>query len=540
MHPTIEAEFSLRESHHRGYPTRVFEQLPQFLAQHFSKLSEHEAAEFVVTEQRRWTFGDVRRAAGGIARLLNGRGIEPGDRVALALPNSAEWIASFIAVSSIGAVPALINPRSAPEELKHCVESIDCRTWLASEHPPAPHTLNTPEVSWLDLQQAIDNASDEPLPVVTRSSEDEALILFTSGTTGRAKAASLTHESVLTALKTIQYSSALIAAQMAEKYGMDYDDIVALRPPPVTLLMFPLFHVSGCHAVFLNNLLQGGRIVLLSRWDPQRALDLIESEKITAFPGVPTMYWDLLGAQSESPRDISSLTNVSVGGQATPATLLSTINERLPQTVMGTGYGMTETNGTVTLLVGEDFSAQPSAVGRAVSTMDLEIRDEHGTALPIGEPGEVCVRGTALMSGYVNVDGSPFDEHGWFATGDIGVLSDEGILSIVDRKTDMVISGGENIYCAEVERAIDQHPAIRESAAYGEPDERLGERVVAVACLEEGADVGHEEVLASLDVHLARYKLPKRLTLTREPLPRNPSGKIVKALVRELVEGEQV
>jgi acyl-CoA synthetase (AMP-forming)/AMP-acid ligase II len=359
--------------------------------------------------------------------------------------------------------------------------------------------------------------------------------MFTSGTTGRPKGACLTHLGILTALKTIEYSSAIIGAQLAAKYGIDLRTLAANRPQPCTLLMFPLFHVSGCYSVFLSNLLQGGKIVMMPRWDVEQAMQHIQSEQVTTFPGVPTMYWDLLNHADRDQFDLRSLASLSVAGQSTPLTLLQSIHEAFPAAVVGCGYGMTETNGPVSMIIGEDLLAAPNSVGRAVATSEIKLRKDDGNWAAQGQRGEVCVRGAIVMKGYDNQDEAnrkAFSD-GWFATGDIGVFDDQERLQIVDRATEMVISAGENIYCAEVERVIDQAPDVIEVATIGAADERLGEKLIAFIRTREESDQTVESILDAASDQLASYKLPAETFLVDEPLPRNATGKILKIELRE-------
>ena len=423
-----EDQFALTETEVRGVPCRVFANTPAHLAELFSALDTFADRELVVDEQRRFTYGHIRDAAARIAHHLIGQDIQAGDRVAIVLPNSAEWIACFIACVSIGAVPALVNARGAADEIRHCVESTSCKAWLSherAEHVEVDEAVT--HIQWRTISALMQGSERLALPAITRQHDDEAILMFTSGTTGRAKAAILTHLGVLTSLKSVQYSGVLIASDMAKKYGIPLEQLLEMRPPAVTLLMFPLFHVSGCHAVFLSNLTQGGKLVLMRRWDPTNALAVIEQESVTGFPAVPTMYWDLLKeAQASGAGLPGSLSNLSVGGQATPRALLDAVVTDFPQAVIGTGYGMTEANGAVSMAVGEAFLNKPHATGRPVPTIDVQIRDDSGSALPANGEGEIHVRGATLMAGYANADGPYFDDEGWFATGDIGYLDEQG------------------------------------------------------------------------------------------------------------------
>lgn len=525
------AAFRIREKPRGGHKVRVFADNHACLSQVFKRLETYGEREFIVHEDVRLTFAESRTQAARLAHhLVSERAIEPGDRIGLVLPNSPEWMLSFIAISAIGAVPALINARAGADEVNHCLSSTDCRLCI--------HQRNdlTTEISVLTLaetQRILSGRADHPLPETPRGPDDEALLMFTSGTTGLPKGASLSHEGVLTALKTIEYSGALIAKGMAEAFGIDYGTLAEMRPPPVNLLIFPLFHVSGCHAVFLTSLLQGGKVVLMARWNAEEAVALMAREKVTAFPAVPTMHRDLLRLESLAEHDLSSLTSLSVGGQATPPALLADIHRAFPSAVMGTGYGMTESNGTVTLMIGSEFIDNPRSAGRPVSTVDVEVRDDQGRALPANATGELHIRGSTLMTAYANSEQDAFDADGWFATGDLGYLDEDGLVYIVDRKTDMVISGGENIYCAEVERVLDQHPNVRESAAFGLPDERLGEKLVATVVPHADGDLTEAELIDHCVSRLAKHKAPKQVRIQRRPLPRNASGKTIKAQVKQ-------
>lgn len=527
--PTIEEQFALAEKVIDGRTYLDFAENHQYLAQMFTCFDTHADAELAVYEDERLTYGDVAAAAGRLAaRLTATHGIKPGDRIGLALPNSPDWIIAFVAISSVGAIPALINPRASDDELAHCLNSTGCSFCFANRTLP----VDLPALGMRETWQLDDTA--HPLPSVARLGSDVALLMFTSGTTGKPKAATLTHQGLLSSMKTIQYSSAIIASQMADKYGISYETLVQMRPPPVTLLIFPLFHVSGCQAVFLSALTQGGKLVLMRRWDAEQALELMAAEKVTSFPGVPTMHWDVLRLNKHHEYDLSSLSTMSVGGQGTAPALLEAIHDAFPNAILGTGYGMTECNGTVTLTIGESFLNNPRSAGKLVETVKGEIRDEQGQALPTGEIGEIHVRGPSLMSGYANHDNEGvFDDDGWLATGDVGYFDDEGYIYIVDRRTDMVISGGENIYCAEVEQAIERHPAVDECAAVGMADDRLGEQLAVAVRLLPDARLTEAQLLDHCGTSLTRHKLPRQVFFTTAPLPRNASGKLIKRQIKE-------
>ena len=531
LNEAIETEYKLVERVIRGRSYRDFEENFDCLNQIFRYLDEFGANDFVVADGERITYGQFQTMAASLAdSLADGYQVRAGNRVALAYPNSIEWVLSFTALVSLGAVPVLVNARASDDELRYCIASTRCLLLLGDQ------STDTQSISSQQARSLAIRKPDSTLPDVTRAGDDEALLMFTSGTTGRPKAAILTNQGVLTSLKTIRYSGALIADQMARRYNIDYETLISMRPPPVTLLVFPLFHVSGCHAVFLSGMMQGGKLVLLPRWDATEALRLIEQEKVTSFPGVPTMHWDILHNEQRSSFDLSSITSLSVGGQATPPSLLEAIQTEFPGAVLGSGYGMTEANGTVTLIIGEDFIANPGSVGRMIATFDGEIRDATGATLAAGEVGEIFVRGASLMADYANHDARVIDENGWFATGDAGYFDENANLYIVDRLTDMVISGGENIYCAEVERVLGIHPGVTECAAFGIPDERLGEQLVAVAVVNDSATTGAEDLLTHCADGLAGYKVPKALYVQTAELPKNATGKLLKREIKSQFE----
>jgi acyl-CoA synthetase (AMP-forming)/AMP-acid ligase II len=296
--------------------------------------------------------------------------------------------------------------------------------------------------------------------------------------------------------------------------------------------VFPLFHISGLGSGFLSPLLAGGKIVIMRRWDVQDALALIARERITTLTAVPTMLWDLLNKAQLGNSDISSLGNVSSGGQGLPLNLLAAVQQALPAAYLGTGFGLTETAGAIAMAMGGDFLRKPASAGRVLALAEVRVHDADGAILPRGSTGEIAVRGPMVMAGYWNraaETAEVLSADGWFRTGDIGYVDEEDYVFIVDRKKDMVISGGENIYCAEVERVISLLPDVTEVAAFGLPDPRLGERLVAMIT---GTGVTEAAVQAHVATQLAAYKAPARIVFTTQALPRNAVGKIDKIKLR--------
>ena len=544
------APFEFQTVEVAGVSCRVFKQTPACLSTLFENLEAFADMTMVVYEGRRLSYADVTTQAATLAaHLAKEHNIGRGSHVAIAMRNSPEWIVSFIAVTSLGAVAVLINSHSKADEITYCLTSTDCTLALCDQRcasglddgPAASIEKLTTEVPEGDqlgsgsLDRILQQASDSALTTTPCDPDDTALILFTSGTTGRPKGAQLTHRGVMTALKTNQYASAIIGAKMAARLGIDLATLAANRPQSSTLLMFPLFHVSGCHSVLLAGLTQGGKVVLMRRWDAERALQLIESEKVTMFPGVPTMHWDVLQVENRDKYDLTSMTSMSIAGQATPIPLLEAIQSAFPNAVVGSGYGLTETNGAVAFAIGDDFLSAPTSAGRVLDTAEVRLRRDDGSWADAGETGEICIRSATVMSGYFNQPNANTESfhEGWFRTGDVGMLDEDKRIYIVDRQTDMVISAGENIYCAEVERVLGEIPAILEAATFGVPDDRLGEKLVAQVRLRDDETLSSDEIGTFLGKQLAAYKVPKVIRMTDRPLPRNAAGKVLKGEIRE-------
>ena len=546
--------FELIDSVVRGVRCRTFRNAPRCLSQLYAAARAHEGKVLAVMDGARLTYSEVLGDAAALAWQLAVSGVGRGTHVGIAMRNRPEWLIAFIAITSLGAVPVLVNSRGAAAELAYSLSYTRCRHLLTDERcaallasEPVAATLEAivagavpPALPrWQSYARIIAEAASQALPVTDRAAEDPALIMFTSGTTGEPKGAVLSHVGLLTALMANQLSGALLGARMATQLGMDLATLARHAPQPCTLLVLPLFHTSGCLSVFLTTLARGGKIVFLPRWNVTRALELVQQERVTALPAVPTMLWDVLQAPDLEHFDTSSLVSLGTGGQALPRNLLQAIHARFPRAVLGTGYGMTETNGMVSLAVGEEFLRHPDSAGRPLATAEVRILGEDDRELAPGELGEVCVRSAQNMIGYwerPQEDAAIF-RGGWLHTGDIGFIDADDFLHIVSRKTDMIISGGENIYCAEVERVLTQHPQVLEAATFGLPDERLGEKLLAVVVARPGASLDHVQLRDFCSTRLAQYKVPQEWCFDPGPLERTATGKVMKAQVRERLCG---
>lgn len=474
--------------------------------------------------------------------------ITRGDRVAIAMRNRAEWLVAFLAVMKAGGVAVLVNSRGSGPELLAMLEDVDPAVVLADSERAAAIRESGFKGRVLDLTRPFDAeelarriAEPMPDPGVAKPT-DPCAILFTSGTTGRVKGAVLSHRNVITGLMTTQMSGMVVLGNMAAQMGTTTEALIAQMPQQASLLVYPLFHISGLGSGFLSPFLGGGKVVIMRRWDAEEAARLIAAEQISMFSAVPTMLWDILHRARIEGTSLASLRNIGCGGQALPVNLVEEVHALCPHAQIGTGYGMTECSGAIAQAVGPEFMARPAAAGRRLSMVDVRIEGPDGEILPPGETGEIVVRGAQVMSGYWNRPedtAAVLTADGWLRTGDVGIVDDDDYVFIVDRKKDMVISGGENIYCAEVERVLGTIPGLTECAAFGLPDERLGERLVAVVI---APDIDEAGVIEWVAARLARYKAPTRVALTTTTLPRNALGKVDKIALRKMwpaLSGEQ-
>ncbi len=533
--------FEILETEVSGVPTKVFAGTPPNIRALFA-LAAARTDDFLVydgPEFERWPMPKVLEQAGQIGHaLMNEFGVAKGDRVALAMRNYPEWITSYVAITSIGAVVVPLNAWWQKEELHFALVDSGSKVVLvdaerlerleAAEDTGAQIiTVRCAESSQPRLEDAL--VEGATMPEVDIDPDDDISILYTSGTTGNPKGAVSTHRAVLSALLAFAARGAVASVRAPEPAD------APPAPASCFILAVPLFHVTGLVPVMLGSFVSGSKLVIMHRWDAGRALELIESERVTNFVGVPTMSWDLLEHPAFDSTDTSSLRSVGGGGAPMPPELVKRIEDNFPNGRPGLGYGMTETNAYGPQNSGDDFVSHPTSTGRAVPIMEVRVADPEGNPLPVGETGEIWFRGPNLIRGYWNRPEATAETivDGWLRSGDIGRIDDEGFVYVSDRAKDMVLRAGENVYSAEVEAAIYEHPAVYEAAVYGLPHERLGEEVAAHIMTKESVTV--EEIQAFVGERLAKFKVPTHITLVDKPLPRNASGKILKRELRDSV-----
>jgi len=536
----------------RGVPTSVFRHAPRSLRDVFAVARGYGDETFLVYEDERWSFADVMARVDALGALLvEGYGVAPGDRVAIGMRNYPEWVVAFAAITSVGAISVSLNAWWTDDELGWALE--DCgASVLIADRERVERTAHAAaklgvRVLGVRLGDAAAPGADRweealplgsPLPAVDIDPDDDATILYTSGTTGRPKGAVSTHRAVVQALLGYACRAAVDRLRRAPEPGAD-DAPAAPAGRPSFILIVPLFHVTGAVPVMLSCFATGLKLVIMYKWDPERALELIERERVTNFVGVPTQSWDLLQSPRFGDVDTSSLVAVGGGGAPAPPELVRRVSTSFAKASPNIGYGMTETNAYGPQNGGADYLSHPTSTGRATPILSIEIRDEMGEPVPVGERGEIWFKGPNLIRGYWNRPEATAETivDGWLRTGDIGRLDDEGFVYVEDRAKDIVIRAGENVYCAEVEGAIYEHPAVHEAAVFGVPHERLGEEVAAVVVRRPGVPVTVEEVQEHVGARLAGFKVPSRVEIWTDPLPRNPAGKVLKRDLRETLTG---
>ena len=546
------APFEIADAEVLGQQSKIFVNLPPTLRALFDMIRERPADDvFIVFEDERWTNAEVLASIDQIATVLVERyGVAKGDRVAIDMRNFPEWITAFGAATSIGAIAVSVNAWWTGPEIEFGLVDAGAKVFVTDRErvDRIGDRLAALGIRGLvvraegELPPGCDHLADvitpgATLPAAEIAPDDDATILFTSGTTGVPKGAVSTNRAVLSGL----FSFACRTTVEAIRWAPDTPPDPATAPapiPPCFILTVPLFHVTGCVPVMLGAIATGARLVMMHKWDALRALQLIEREKVTNFIGVPTMSQDLISHPDFEKYDTSSLKNVGGGGAPMAPELVRKIEgsfggKASPQL----GYGLTETNGYGPGNTGPDYIAKPSSTGRVVPIMAVKVVNPNDEELPNGEVGEVCLSGPMLIRGYWNRPEATAEtiRNGWLHTGDLGYIDDEGFVYVVDRIKDMVLRGGENVYCSEVEAAIFEHESIHEVAVFGLPHERLGEEVVAAVQPAAGKTLDTDELTAFLAQRLAPFKIPTQWFVREEPLPRGATGKILKREIRDRI-----
>lgn len=540
------ADFETVLTQVRGRDVRVYRNAPATLAEVFGRAASWGDAAALTYEGRTVTWAQyadqVARVAGA---LVSQHGVRRGDRVAIAMRNYPEWALAFAAVTSLGAVAVPLNSWWTGEELAYVLADCDAtvlfadgeRARLVAEQRARVPLLRTvveaePEPRWGDVawaQLAAGPAADLAAAAAAIAADDDATIMYTSGTTGRPKGVVATHRAHLTGLMNILYQGALHAAVNKARE----EPVRPVRTPARALVGGPLFHISNLPKLYVAAW-RGHHLVFMRRWDAERAVTLIDSLGLDGFAGVPTMVRQLLDVAEDRGTALPTLRQIGTGGAPTPGNQIERIGRQFQRGVLAsTGYGLTETTGAMVGIASSDFFDRTDAAGRPFPVTDVRVVGADGTDVGPGEVGEAWVRGANLASGYWNRPDEPFhNADGWFATGDLVTVDDEGFVRIVDRIKDVVLRGGENVYCAEVEGLLATHPDVLDAAVFGIPHDLLGEEVGAAVQVRAGATTTPAELRSHVAERAAAYKVPTTVVVLTDPLPRNPTGKVLKSELR--------
>jgi long-chain acyl-CoA synthetase len=552
------AEFEVVEQMVKGIPMRVYTGGPQTLREVLLDSASFGDRTFLVYGTEHRTFAEHLRLAAGLARCLTGAyGLHKGDRIAVSMRNYPEWAPVFFAAQAVGLVVVPLNAWWTADELRYALADSGARFVVADAQRSALIAPHLPELGgiplievrggggpapgvrrWADLVAALD--PDATMPDADVHPDDDATILYTSGTTGRPKGAIGTHRNHCTNVRNTLLG-AYVGAAIANGGEPPPPDPNA--PQQGALCTFPLFHIAGITSICYSAHV-GAKLATQYRWDRVEALELIERERLTGTSGVPTVMRQLVEDASTAPQRVATLAGISMGGTPVPPDLIGRIDAGFASLVApANGYGLTETTSAVVSNSGADYVTHPDSVGRCVPGADVRVVDPaSGEVVPEGEVGELWFRGPNIVRGYWNnpeATAAAFTD-GWFHTGDLGRVRD-GWVYVVDRIKDVVIRGGENIYCAEVEAALFEHPGVADVAIVGVPHESLGEEAVAVVHLLPGTAAG-PDVAEGLRRHvaerLASFKVPAHVVFRDEPLPRTPSGKVLKRDLRGPIAAE--
>lgn len=536
---TTNPTFAVAPTVVRGVTYRTFQNVPPSIpAVMQAGMAQHDngAADYLLYEEERWTYGAFCAEVGRVANVLNSQfGIGKGDRVAIAMRNYPELMTLVLGISATGATVVFINAWWTTQELEYALRDSGAQLVFA-DGPRIERLLPLEAALELTLVGVRDGegmvghsygalqaaASDAPLDV-TIDTDDDFAVMYSSGTTGDPKGVVQTHRSAVSAI-----FSWLMQAVVAPLVTPPEPDALP-APRPSALVVTPLFHVTATHPLFLLSLIAGAKITLMQKWDAARAVELIQTEKITRFLGVPTQSADLMLAAREADITLDTLDYLGSGGAKRPAAQVAQLAETFPNAGIATGWGMTETNALGIGMIGDDYLNRPESAGKLHPPLqELRLLDDAGNDVALGELGEITVKSPANMRCYLNKPEATAEtmQDGWLRTGDLAVMDAEGYVTILDRKKNIIIRGGENIACLDVEGALHRLPQVIEACAFAVPDARLGEVVGACVHLHKGTDLSQEEMADALGEYLAKFKTPQHLWTQHAPLMRGATDKI--------------
>jgi steroid-24-oyl-CoA synthetase len=543
---TTNPTFKVGSADIRGVHYPVFENIPphiRALLQASHEVQDNGAAEYIVFGNERWSYEEFCCETKRMAHVLQDNlGIQQGDPVAIALPNCPEMAILTSAIASIGAVTVFVNAWWTTQELDYALNDSRAKTIFADAKRverllPLAKDIDLQLIGVRDGEDLTelrystlrDAMADDSWPTVDIHTDDDFAVMYSSGTTGQPKGVVLTHRGALSSVFTW-----LMQAAMAPLLDPPAEDAPP-APRPAVLVGTPLFHVTALHSLFLLSIPAGAKFVMLSKWDAENAVNVIRDEKVTRFMGVPTQSADLMAMAVQLNETLPTLEFLGAGGAKRPAAQVSGLAEKFPLAKIATGWGMTETNANGIGMSGPDYVSRPGSAGKLYPPIQqLKFLDDDGVEVPIGTVGEITVKSPSNMRCYLNKPEATDEiyQEGWLRSGDLGMIDDDGFVTIVDRKKNIIIRGGENIACLDVEGAIHHHPTVAEACAFSVPDDRLGEIVGALIQLKPGVQLAADELQEFLADHIAHFKIPQHVWFQGEPLPRIATDKIDRRAVR--------
>ena len=545
--------FELTEVDVDGVDLPVFRNAPHHLREIYQGALEHANSTFYVYEGERYTFAQAWRQAERVMAGLHSLNVQPGDRVGIAMRNFPEWVFAYMGITSMGGIAVAMNAWWTGEEMHFAISDSGLQTIIVDRERLEHLSPYLDELSLNVIATRTERAAGRGvmlwndfldtgrgvahLPNIEPDSA--AMILYTSGSTSHPKGVVSSHRAIIHSLLGWEAAAAIARAKAGRR----------ARPvdrQPSMIITVPLFHVTGLNGQLLPSLRNGRKVVGMYKWDVEKALAIIEQEKVTHFSGVPTMAYELVNSPNYDKYDLSTLRSIGGGGAAMTPKHSKRIEQRSKnQARASAAYGMTETNGLAASNAGDNLKLHPTSCGRALPPLvQIRIVDKSGATLPVGQTGEICIKGPMNFTGYWKNPEATAQAlvDGWLHTGDVGHLDAEGFVYITDREKDLIIRGGENIGCQEVEAIIYEHPSVVECSVFGLPDERLGETVAAAVVSKPEVILTTQDIQSHVGEHLARFKVPAHIWIVSDPLPKTASGKIYKLGIRknalEAVGGE--
>lgn len=544
---TTDPMFAVAPTTIRGVRYMAFKNIPghlRALLQASRERHDNGAAEYLVFGSQRWTFDEFCIETRQMANALQAQlGVKKGDRIAIAMRNCPELLILFSALASLGAVTVFLNGWWTTEELDYALEDSEARIVFADAERirrlvPLKEknglkiiaVRDDSDLVQLRYDDLLSASADSGWSTVDIDTDEDFAIMYSSGTTGHPKGVVQTHRGAMNAVFTWLMQAAMIPL-------IDPPAPDAPEPPrTAALIVTPLFHVTATHPLFLTSIPAGAKLAVMEKWDPEEAVRIIRDEAITRMLGVPTQSADLMAAAQRMGETLPTLDYLGSGGAKRPAAQVRDLKAAFPAAQVATGWGMTETNANGIGLIGPDYEERPGAAGRLYPPVqELMFLDESGAEVPPGEIGEITVKSPCNMRCYLNKPSETAEvmKDGWLRTGDLGFIDEAGIVTIVDRAKNIIIRGGENISCLDVEGALHRHPAVLEACAFSVPDARLGEVVGAGVQIRQDSQVSAADLQTFLQAHIARFKIPEHFWLRTSPLPRGATDKLDRRGLRE-------